>query len=84
MMAVHANDPEIVYIKGDRNVEVNKRKLLLGDIVSLECSSQSVESGLKSVPVMQIPDTGEQRFVVSVLEIIKCIHQKNGGHGNYA
>ena len=65
-----------VYIKGDRNVEVTKRDLTLGDIVSLECSNPKDAAKLKTVKIMKIPEKGEHRFVVSVLEIISCIHRE--------
>ena len=67
---------ETVYIKGDRNVEVTKRDLTLGDIVSLECSNPKNAAKLKTVKVFKIPEHGEKRFVVSILEIISCIHKE--------
>lgn len=66
---------ETLYIKGSRNVEVTKKDIALGDIVSLECSNKEVLPRLKTLKILKIPDSGQQRFVISVLKIIACIHE---------
>lgn len=72
-------DSETVYIKGDRNVEVTKRDVTLGDLVSLECQNKSVEARLKSLKILKIPEKGQHRFVISILKIISLIHEKYSG-----
>lgn len=67
---------EIVYIKGDQSVEVQNRDVKLGDILSMECTNQSVVSRLKSVKVLKIPDVKHHRFVISILKIIEKIHKE--------
>ena len=66
---------ETVYIKGEQNVEVRKREITLGDILSMECSNPNVVSRLKTVRLLKVPDEGMHRYVVSVLKIIECIHR---------
>lgn len=68
-----------VYIKGERNVEVQKRDITLGDLVSLECSDPRKAVRLRVLRVLKIPEKGEHRFVVSILEIISCIHKEYPG-----
>lgn len=67
---------ETVYMKGDRNVEIQKKDVTLGDIVALECSNKALIPKLKTLRIMKIPEQGRQRFVISVLKIIACIHEK--------
>ena len=66
----------VLYMKGDRDVEVNKRDVTLNDILSLECADQAVLNGVKKIRLLQIKKSGQQRYVVSVLKIISLIHEK--------
>lgn len=70
---------DTVYLKGDRNVEVQKLDVTLGDIVSMECSNKDLIPKLKTLKILKIPDQGKQRFVISILKIIACIHEKYPG-----
>ena len=68
----------VVYLKGARNVEVQKRRLTLGDLVMLECSDMKLANKLKVLKVLNIPEQ-ETRMVVSILEIIAQIHKEYPG-----
>ena len=70
-----AANQETVYIKGDRDVEVTKADVMLGDIVSMECSNQHVIPKLKTIKVMKMKEKNGQRKVVSILKIIELIHE---------
>lgn len=65
-----------LYIKGDQSIEVTKRDVMLGDLITMECSQQNVVSKLKTIKVMKIPEKGQHRFVVSILKIIELIHKE--------
>ena len=65
-----------LYIKGDRDVEVTKKDITLGDILTMECGDRTVIPKIKALKLMKVPQQGKQRFVVSVLKIISCIHEK--------
>lgn len=67
---------ETVYIKGDQSVEVQNRDVKLGDILSMECSNQSIANKLKTVKVLNIPNVKHHRFVISILKIIEKIHEE--------
>ena len=59
-----------LYIKGDRDVE----DVTLADLLSMECSDQSLLPKLKTMKILKFKKTGNQRCVISVLKIIACIH----------
>lgn len=72
-------DKTTLYIKGDRDVEVTKEEVTLGDILSVECSDQRVIPKVKSLRILKIQQPGQQRYVISILEIIACIHKNCPG-----
>lgn len=67
---------ETVYIKGDQNVEVQSRNVTLGEMLSIECVNTQVLSKLKTIRILKMPEKGQHRFVVSVLEVIQLIHRE--------
>lgn len=67
---------DTVYVKGNRDVEVQKLDITLGDLVALECSNKELIPKLKTLKILKIPSQGKQRFVISILKIIACIHEK--------
>lgn len=69
-----ASENITLYIKGDRNVEVTEQDVFLNDIVSMECSDKKFLPKLQTVKILKLHGNREQRYVVSVLEIIACIH----------
>lgn len=66
---------ETLYIKGDKNIEVTKPEVTLGDILSMECSNQNVIPRLKTIKVMKMQEKNGQSKVISILKIIKLIHE---------
>ena len=71
-----ASETVTLYIKGDRNVEVTKPDVYLKDIVMMECPDKNLLPKLQTIKVLKMQDKKEQRYVVSVLKIIACIHEK--------
>lgn len=67
---------DIFYIKGDRDVEVNKKSVTLNDILTMECSDRQILNSIKKMRLLQIKKGGQQRYVVSVLKIISLIHER--------
>ena len=63
-----------LYIKGERNVKVTKPDIYLEDIVSMECSDKTVLPGIRRLKILKISGKKEQRKVLSVLDIIACVH----------
>ncbi len=69
-------DKQILYIKGEQCVEVKHRNVTLGDLLTMECAHQNIVSKLKPIKVLNIPDKGKHRYVVSILKVIECIHKE--------
>ena len=71
-----ASDNKILYIKGDRDVEVTKPDVTLGDLLNMECADKMMLAKIKTLKIIRFKKSGRQRCVVSVLRIIACIHEK--------
>ena len=67
---------DILYIKGDRDVEISKKSVTLNDILTMECSDRQILNSIKKMRLLQIKKGGQQRYVVSVLKIISLIHER--------
>ena len=65
---------ETLYIKGEKNVEVTKHDVSLGDILAMECSNSDIVYKLKTISVFNVPQKGQKRFVISILRLIEIIH----------
>lgn len=74
-----ASENTTLYIKGDRDVEVTKPDVTLGDILIMECSDKTIPPKIKALKIIKFSKPGQQRCVVSVLKIIACIHEKYPG-----
>ena len=55
-----AASSQTLYIKGDKNKEVTKNEVLMGDIVSMECADQNIVNRLKSICILKMPEGGRQ------------------------
>ena len=71
-----ASESVTVYLKGDRNVEVTKRDVTLGDILEIECADKLLQSKIRVLKILRIREEKEQRFVISLLKIIDLIHER--------
>ncbi|MDE7037795.1 MAG: stage V sporulation protein AA [Lachnospiraceae bacterium] len=74
-----AANSETVYIKADRDVEVTKPDVTLGDVVSMECSNPSIVPRLKTLKLLKFHHTDnkhQNRTAVSILKVIECIHEE--------
>lgn len=65
----------VLYIKGEQCVEVKKRDVTLGDILTMECTQSQILPKLKTMKFLKIPDAGCHRYVISILSIIELIHK---------
>lgn len=70
----------IIYIKADRNIEVTKPSVTIGDVFEIECSNSKIVKNIKAKKLFQFsgnPEkakTKKRRAVISVLKVISCIH----------
>ena len=74
-----ASENKILYIKGDRDVEVTKPDVTLGDLLNMECTDKLMLAKARTLKIVRFKKSGRQRCVVSVLKIISCIHEKFPG-----
>lgn len=70
---------DTLYIKGKRDIEVKKRDVTLGDLLTFECSNKTLIPKLKGMKILKIPENGKNRYVISILKIIACIHEQYPG-----
>ncbi len=71
-----ASESTTLYLKADRNVEVSKQNIMLGDLLNMECSDKAILMKVKTLRILKIREEKEQRYVISVLKIIACIHEQ--------
>ena len=48
-----ASESVTVYLKGDRNVEVTKRDVTLGDILEIECADKLLQSKIRVLKILR-------------------------------
>ncbi len=63
-----------LYIKGDQSVEVQKRDVTLGDLLTMEYVDRAVLAKLKTLKVLKFPEEGKHRYVISIMKLIQIIH----------
>lgn len=66
---------ETVYIKADRNTEVAKPEVQLGDVIKVECTNPSIKANIKCQKLLKFSGD-EKRIAVSILRVIACIHEQ--------
>lgn len=80
-MSMAANG-EIVYIKADRNIEVDHPDVRLEDVLQIECVQPNILAKIKSLRLLKFhpaDDKKQHREAVSILKVISCIHQEYPG-----
>lgn len=68
---------DTIYIKADRDVEVTKPDVTLGDVLTIECANPSVTARLKTLKLLKFhhaDNKKQNRTAVSILKVIACIH----------
>lgn len=64
---------ETLYIKGEKNVEVTKQEVTLGDLLSMHCAKMEILPKLKTLRVYKFREQKKKRVVISVLKLIELI-----------
>lgn len=73
-----ASGSDTIYVKADRNTEVTKPEVTLGDVLQIECANPSVVSRVKTLKLFKFHHTNnkkQSRAAVSILKVIECIHE---------
>ncbi|MGN0333933.1 MAG: stage V sporulation protein AA [Lachnospiraceae bacterium] len=74
-----AGKGDTVYIKADRNVEVTKEEVTLGDVLQMECVNPSVVPKLRTLKLVHLHPADKKRqsrTAISVLKVIELIHRE--------
>ena len=80
---------ETIYLKADRNIEVTKQEVTIGDVMKVECVNPVVLARVKSMRLLKFGDAsdrkmdvksngkshGTKRVAVSIMKVIACIHE---------
>lgn len=65
----------MVYIKCDRNVEVQSQDVFLKDLGSLQCSDKNIAAKLKALKVHHFQSGQSKRCVLSTLRLVALMEQ---------
>ncbi|MCD8197565.1 MAG: stage V sporulation protein AA [Lachnospiraceae bacterium] len=66
---------DILYMKIERNVQVDHAEVRLGDVVKLECTDSAVKDRLKALKLLKIQARKTERYIFSVMKVIELIHE---------
>jgi stage V sporulation protein AA len=72
---------EVVYIQINRNIEVSKRTITIGDVAGVYCNDKKIENDIKHICILELKDAGEnkrkkERVCMSFLAVVKAISGK--------
>lgn len=72
---------ETIYLKADRNIEVTKPEVTIGDVMKIECNNPTVSARVRSMRLLKFQNESKgdakqkNRVAVSILKVIACIHE---------
>ncbi|MBE5947898.1 MAG: stage V sporulation protein AA [Lachnospiraceae bacterium] len=64
---------DVLYLKIDKNTQVDKKDVCLGDVAQMECANRDIVNKLKTIKLIRIPDDKHNRQVVSVMKVMELI-----------
>jgi len=66
---------DVLYIKVDRNIEVDHIDVTLGDVAKLECTNETIKNRLKTLKILKIRAEKSNRYIFSILKVVELIHE---------
>lgn len=66
---------EILYLKIDRNHQVDHVDVRLGDIAKLECTDLNKKNRLKTLKLLKIQAEKSDRYIFSIMKVVELIHR---------
>ena len=66
---------ELLYIKMEQSVELEKPNVSISDIATLESSDRNMLNKLKTIKLLRDNTNGKNRYVISVIKILQIINQ---------
>lgn len=64
---------ETLYIKADKNINLNKTSITVGDIATVWCSDKSIIAKVRAIKLLNVPDVKKRRYVISMIKVIELI-----------
>ena len=69
----------IVYMKLERNIEVQSPEAFLSDVATVRCSDKEVTAKVKAIKIHKFKENEQKRCVISVLKLIELMEQECPG-----
>lgn len=66
----------IIYLKADQSVSLNKRKVCIEDIVTVYCSDPGIMTDVKKIKLFSFPNEKNVRETISILKIVQEINKR--------
>ena len=66
---------QVVYLKCDRNAEVQARDVFLKDVAEVRCRDKVLSAKLNAIKVCHFPKEGEKRCVISCLKLVRLMEE---------
>lgn len=66
---------ETVYLKAERNTELQTKDVFLKDIAKVRCANPHTEAKVKAIKLYSFSKGKEKKFVISILKIISLIEE---------
>lgn len=67
---------DIVYLKIQKNNEISKNAVKIGDIANIWCTNAPTANKAKAIKLMNIPNEKKARYTVSVMKVIQLINEQ--------
>ena len=64
-----------LYLKCEKNNEVSKKHVCLGDVSTIWCTDKAITSKVKTIKLLNIQEDKHKRYAFSVMKIIEFINQ---------
>jgi len=65
-----------LYLKCEKNNEVSKKHVCLGDVSTIWCTDKAITSNVKTIKLLNIKEDKHRRYSFSVMMIIELINQE--------
>ena len=66
---------ETVYLKAERNTELQTKDVFLKDIAKVRCANPHIEAKVKAIKLYSFTKGKEKKFVISILKIVSLIEE---------
>ncbi len=67
---------ETLYIQINRNIQVDKREITIGDVAALLCKNAGITARVKTIKLITLPDVPKRRVSFSVMTVMEKIEKK--------